>query len=206
MRLSILICHLTKRECPLRQLLNVLNPQLTQDVQIIVEADDGQQSIGAKRNALLEKATGDYIAFIDDDDLVSADYISKIFEATSTNPDCCAIWGARIWMNVDKFHSSLQYDKWGDKDGILCRPINHLNPVRRELALGVKFPNFDYCEDKFYALNLRKVLKNEVEIPGLIYLYRFSVEQSESVLKERATGKSGYVAWEELCKQMSQSK
>jgi len=41
-------------------------------------------TIGAKRNQLLHRAKGDYVAFVDDDDLVSSDYVNKVLSAVST--------------------------------------------------------------------------------------------------------------------------
>ena len=44
-------------------------------------------STGSKRNALIEKAIGKYIVFIDDDDIISADYMYNIMMASAYNPD-----------------------------------------------------------------------------------------------------------------------
>jgi len=79
------------------ELLSVLNPQITEDIEVIL-IDDGskipfkskykwlqvirQENGGASaaRNTGLDNATGDYIAFIDADDLVSEDYIAQIIK------------------------------------------------------------------------------------------------------------------------------
>jgi hypothetical protein len=56
MTLSILICSLWERAGDLARLLRVLDPQLTPDVELLIEVDNREKTTGAKRNILLEKA------------------------------------------------------------------------------------------------------------------------------------------------------
>ncbi len=53
-------------------------------VEHLVIFDNCKRSVGLKRQACLDIARGDYIAFVDDDDDISADYISRIREAIDT--------------------------------------------------------------------------------------------------------------------------
>jgi hypothetical protein len=88
-RLSILILTLKSRESMFDRLLSVLGPQCEGlPVEIIVEKDDGESCIGDKRNRCLDRATGDYIAFIDDDDLVHDEYVELILNGIETGADC----------------------------------------------------------------------------------------------------------------------
>jgi len=173
-KLSVLICSLIKRKEKLYRLLSHLNSQIQfiKSVEILVETDSGQMSIGTKRNLLLQRAQGDYIAFIDDDDLVSDDYISKILNAIRTNPDCCSLQGEITHHGQkDIFIHSLKYDHWFEKDSIYYRCPNHLNTIRRELALQVKFPEKNHGEDKDFSMLIYPLLKTEIEIEGTIYYY-----------------------------------
>lgn len=88
----------------LSTLLTRLSQQVNEDVEVLV-IDDGsvapvttshrfvklyrQENGGAAsaRNKGLDEATGDYIAFIDADDLVTEDYIEKVFEKLTEKPD-----------------------------------------------------------------------------------------------------------------------
>jgi glycosyltransferase involved in cell wall biosynthesis len=76
MTLSILICSLPGRIKYLSELLNVLNPQIEGE-EIIINIDK-YKTIGAKRNDLLNASKSDYVCFIDDDDMVSEDYLDEI--------------------------------------------------------------------------------------------------------------------------------
>lgn len=175
MKLSLLICSLTKRDRMLRRLMDRIRPQLTPEVEILVETDRGERSIGAKRNALLERAKGEYVAFIDDDDLVSRDYVIRILNAIQTQPDCVGLEGV-ITTNgrsPKKFIHSLQYREWFERDGVYYRNPNHLNAIKRELALKTKFAEVNHGEDSDYSRRVLEHLKTEVHLPGPIYFYEF---------------------------------
>ena len=191
-KLSILICSIKGREEILNNLLSLLEGQITDDVEILIEVDNKEITIGEKRNVLLKRARGDYIAFVDDDDLISNDYVSKILAAIETSPDCCGIEGEIDHMKVkrpesnerrrqprhryyrckQKFVHSNQYTKWYEKNNIYYRCPNHLNPIKRELAGQIMFPEMSQGEDKDFSLRILPLLKTEVFIKGIIYYYR----------------------------------
>ena len=171
-RLSILICSITGRENSLHKLLSILKKQENNQVEILIEIDNKEITTGEKRNNLLEKAKGDYIVFIDDDDEVSDDYIEKILKALESNPDSCGIEGEiRRKEEKNRFISAIEFNCWHYIGKTLCRSTNHLNPVKRELALKVKFPLNTHGEDEYYAMRLRSLINTEVKIEGPIYYY-----------------------------------
>lgn len=174
-KLSILICTLYSRKKHLVNLLKVLRPQKTKDVEILIEADNGQMSIGEKRNILLRDAKGDYICYIDDDDMVPSYYVEKILQAISYKPDCCSLKGEVFFKrkNVTKtFIHSVKYNDWFEHRGVYYRCPNHLNVIRRDLALKVGFKNLDKCEDRDYSFRILPLLKKEAQIEGVMYFYR----------------------------------
>lgn len=174
-KFSILICSLSSRADKLQRLMNVLEAQKNDAVEILIKTDNGEIPIGKKRNLLLEEATGDYVAFIDDDDLVAEDYVKKIIEALETRPDCCGIQGIITFQGQDPrmFIHSLKYKEWFEQNNIYYRCPNHLNPVKRELALQVRFPETNFGEDKDYSTRLFPLLKEERFISGVVYHYLY---------------------------------
>jgi glycosyltransferase involved in cell wall biosynthesis len=156
----------------------ILSLKLENEVEILVLSDNRQETTGKKRQKLLEMAKGEYIAFIDDDDAVSDYYIEKIMEGIKTKPDAI---GIRLTHYIDgkllgnTIHS-IKYNGWENipgKDGIwtFTRCPNHLNPVKRKLALKAGFPDKTYEEDKEYSYALRKYLKTEYMVDYPIYFY-----------------------------------
>jgi glycosyltransferase involved in cell wall biosynthesis len=184
MLFSILICTLDHRKEYLERIMQALSSQIKEKedlVEILSETDDGSLSIGSKRNRLLERAQGDYIAFVDDDDVVSSDYVDKILEALQSKPDV-------VGMHLLHFNDgvlagftyhSLRYESWFEnRDTNLgfmryYRNPNHLNPVKREYALQTKFPEISMGEDKDYSYKILKHLKTEEYITEPIYYYLF---------------------------------
>ncbi|NJL70647.1 MAG: glycosyltransferase family 2 protein [Candidatus Competibacteraceae bacterium] len=192
MKLSILICSLGSRHAMLARLLNRLNPQLNENVEVLVETDYGTMSIGEKRNRLLDKATGDYIAFIDDDDLVATDYVSRILDAVKTEPDCVGIEGRMTTDGADPrtFIHSFRYKTWYEQNGIYYRNPNHLNPVKREIALKVRFPDKNHGEDRDYSMSLLPLLTTEVYLEGTTYEYLYITKRKHQPPKRKWKRKS----------------
>ena len=203
MKLSILIITIPERADKLQRLMDVLRPQIPGDnsVEVLVKEElpsgDGGPTIGANRNAAVADAIGDYVCFVDDDDMVAKDYIERIFKAldqhligTAINvveigpvslvdaikqgsPDVVGINGHYIVgdKKPELFIHSIKYKQWRTEDGVHYRCPNHLNPVKRELSLQVKFPEKDHGEDTDYSMRLRPLLKTEVMVDGILYFY-----------------------------------
>lgn len=183
-KLSILICTIKGREHLLDRLLNTLNRQiddhcLRDNIEILISKDEKQYSIGHKRNLLLDAAYGEWTAFIDDDDMVSDNYIKMIYDIIISNPEADVIsLNGTITVdgkNPKKFIHSLKYDKWFEKDNIYYRPPNHLNPMRSKISKQFKFPEINHGEDKDWSMQIHesKMLKNEVYVNDTYYIYDY---------------------------------
>jgi glycosyltransferase involved in cell wall biosynthesis len=179
MKLSILIPTLESRKEKMRKLryklywyIGVLRGYGA-GIEVLEELDNGELSVGAKRQKLLERAQGDYICFIDDDDMVPDDYVEKVLKAIETEPDCCSLTGELHWPNggIERFEHSIKHDKWEKKDNVYLRYPNHLNAVKRELALQTGFKDMGHGEDRDYSDRLKPLLQSEAEIEGVIYHY-----------------------------------
>lgn len=177
MKFSILICSLQHRKNLLNRLMSRLKPQLGnhKDIEILFNIDDGRKTIGRKRNELLKKAVGRYVAFIDDDDLVANCYIDEIMKGIDKGKDSCSLKGT-VSINNQKpkiFIHSIKYNRWFEKGGIYYRPPNHLNVIKRELALLAGFPDRNKFEDRVYSRHVKKYIKSEFVINKTLYYYLY---------------------------------
>lgn len=178
--LSILIPTMPKRSGLLKRLLNALQPQCTDQVEILTFSDEGRITTGRKRNDLLKRAQGKYVVFIDDDDLVSDTYVADILQAAEHDTDCITFNG---WMKTDgqnhkQFRFSIQYpytEVTFEGKQVYLRYPNHLTPIKREIALQVQFPNISMGEDYAWATEIhnRKLIKSERKINKELYFYLY---------------------------------
>ncbi len=172
--LSILICTIDRRANLLFRLLKLLENQQIPEIEILIEKDNCELSIGAKRNILLNRSSGEYCCFIDDDDLVSSDYVSRIISALSSKPDCVGFVGNITFKSriIKTFIHTLKCKEWHETDNVYYRCINHLNPVKIELAKKVGFEDLNHGEDHDYSKKLQPLLKTEVFLDDKpIYFY-----------------------------------
>ena len=176
-KLSILIPTLEDRKESLAGLRAELDRQVgKRNVEVLHLSDNRQMSIGQKRNMLLNQSQGEYVAFVDDDDMVFPDYVDKVLNALVKNPDCTSLTGEIVFSDgySRPFIHSLRYTQWIDDHGnkVYYRPPNHLNAVRRSIALQVGFPPWNSGEDRSFSMGIRHHLKTEQWIDGCIYTYR----------------------------------
>ncbi len=179
-KLSLMICTLSNRKAMLDRLLHVLQPQVdaaNDEVEILIDEDQGQITTGAKRNRMVNNATGEFCAFIDDDDLVSNDYVDKVLGGIKANPtvDCVGLVGIITFNGSGprRFIHSIKCDGWYEKDGVYYRAPNHLNSIRRSLCLQVPYPPITIGEDKAFSDAIRPLLKTEAPIDDPIYHYLY---------------------------------
>ena len=144
---------------------------MTEEVEILVNEDDGKKTTGTKRIELLQMAKGEYVVFVDDDDIVSSDYVESILKAIDSSPDAVGISGFFIRnTRVSRAEYSI-HNEWNTTPNLETRPINHLCPVKREIAIQAGFPDIFRGEDRAYAERLKPLLKTEVRIDKEIYNY-----------------------------------
>lgn len=174
--LSILICSLEERKKELGFIFEKLLHQrlsYASKIEVLIESDNREITIGEKRNILLSRAQGEYICFVDDDDDISNDYIESIMKALESKPDCVGIEGTIDYMGIKGiFKHSRQFQSWYTGPDAFYRTPNHLNPVKREIALRIGFPPQSFGEDQIYSNGIKRMLKTEVYINHPIYFYK----------------------------------
>jgi hypothetical protein len=168
-------------------LIAVLNTQIAaanaQDiVEIITETDNGENTVGKKRNTVLDKARGEYVCFIDDDDMVTDIYVSKTLKALESRPDVVELVGFLPKYNLPFIHN-LNCGGHFRKDGIQFRTPNHLNTIKTSIAKEVRYPEISHGEDQDYSHRLWSsgLMKTESLIGDRMYIYQFDSRTSETV-------------------------
>lgn len=184
---TIGILHLPKRAECYNALMQELNKQIAvnnaQDkIEIITETDNGENSVGKKRNNVLDKARGEYVCFIDDDDMITDIYVSKTLKALESKPDVVELVGYLPKYNLPFIHN-LNCGGHFRKDGIQFRTPNHLNTIKTSIARRVRYPEISHGEDQDYSHRLwdSGLMKTEALIGDRMYIYQFDSAKSETV-------------------------
>lgn len=181
MRLSIIIPYYNTYEYT-EKLLEVLIPQLTKEVEVII-IDDGckeerldkyessnihirhllNNSGGASvpRNIGLAGATGEYITFIDSDDMVSNDYIERIFKAMGSDIIFLSWSSDEVSVKMD-----LHPPKWNCS--VWCRVY------KREIIGNTRFPeDLKIAEDYVFNQNIKYKTSNVIKK----YVYFYNIRE-----------------------------
>ena len=182
MKLSILICSLDQRYSLLIGFLKSLQKQVldNKEVEVLVFINNGRRTIGTIRNKLVSHAKGEYVCFVDDDDIIPEYYIKEILKNTKNNPDCVGFFGTISidGKNKRKFIHSIKYKNWFELNGIFYRCPNHLNPIKSRIVRSTPFPEINYAEDRNFSMKLRGKLKTENYINKNMYNYRYLSNKS----------------------------
>ena len=183
MKWSILILTQPSRKDFLVRLLAMLEPQVQkeQSVEIVIRMCDPALALGENRQKMIEGAAGEYVCFVDDDDLVAPDYVGKILPLL----DGVDYIGFRLSLYSDgkpqlpTFHS-LKYPKWfADLTG-LYRDISHVNPIRRELALAVPMSGARGEDARWSdAMRAKAIVRTEHFIDEVMYHYYYRSSKTD---------------------------
>ena len=180
MKLSILILSIHKRKEFLDRIISELNYQiqnnkLENQVEVLTEIDNGELSIGIKRNSLKNKAIGEYICYIDDDDLVPEYYLKEIFAVINKGYDLINFFVEQkvdgVFKKIICPNTSIDYLEV--KDIFFWCNMLHLCPHKKQLAQSISFPNINSWEDLAYSKELKKICKNNFRIEKTMYYYLF---------------------------------
>jgi glycosyltransferase involved in cell wall biosynthesis len=184
--LSVLILTLPTRIESYSNLIKNLNQQVVDNnlmdrVQILSLCDTKELSVGNKRNILLNQSCGKYVCFIDDDDVISNDYLIKIISATNSNSDVITFCGEYVENHIKTpFSISVIHRGNYNYPNIFYRLPNHLCPVKREIAMNCMFTDKNFGEDSDYAEKINTHIKNEFHIQDKLYFYMYDSNKSQT--------------------------
>lgn len=177
---SICILTVPERENDLARLFGSLKRQVgDRDIQILVNDRGG--ALGEKRQWCLNHAMGEYICFIDDDDLVAHDYVETIYPLL----DGVDYIGFRLQLYNDgakqkpTFHS-LRYENWSEDENGFYRNVSHLNPIRTEISREGRFDG-GFGEDFRWSQQVKPVTEHFIDKPLYFYFHSSKYSLSQGV-------------------------
>ena len=189
MKLSIIIPYYNA-EPYTSELLNCLAPQLTDGVEVVV-VDDGSKKpfktehewvkvirkknggVSSARNVGLRNTTGEYVAFIDADDLVADTYVEQILNSMPFD---------FLEMSWKSLPGGAQYSqKLNSQYDRLHNPSACTRVFKRDFIGKVRFnEKKDMAEDEDFTRHVDLERGHRAVITDYLYFYRTSVANSGS--------------------------
>lgn len=154
-----------------------------QPVEHLILVDNKRRTVGEKRDALLRAAGGAYVAFVDDDDAVTPDYVAALLKAAQQAPDVITFRQVAVVNGQSgEIEFRLGNPNEGFKPGGLTkRNAWHVCAWRRTLAVLSRFPASSYGEDWAFAAPLCALPGlREVHIPAVLHEYHHSAATTEA--------------------------
>lgn len=194
LKLSILIATTDQRKELFNTLFAEFTKQVTENqledkVEVLFDNTGKELPLGTKRQYLLEKAQGEFIVFMDDDDWPIPTYVKTIVDIIENNNVDCIGFKIRMTTNLRNEQvcdHSLRHKNEGwmnkQKGFDYIRNVTMFNPVRRLLALEAGFPDLRWGEDHWFADRVTPLCKSEfyVEDKPYMFWYRFSNAESNA--------------------------
>ncbi len=147
------------------------------------------------RNAGYQEVTGDYLAFVDSDDMVALDLYNNLLEtAVFYNADIveCGFVKFIDEKDLQKLSSQNTADEFGTEEALELLMKEELKQVvwnkiyKKEVVNSFLFEKGKIHEDEFWTYKIFARAKKIVKLSTPLYFYR---QQNESIMAEKYTVK-----------------
>lgn len=179
--LSILTPSVPERiSTHLLKLINKIEKQIqNKPVEHLIFLDNKKRSIGYKRDSLVKIANGKYLAFVDDDDDISEDYVENLLNAITNNDVDVITFKQYCYVNnnpVSIVNFSLNHKENEDyiPNTTFKRMPFHVCAWRTEIAKKYNFPDLNYGEDLKWCKQLLTETKTEYHIDKILHSYIYN--------------------------------
>jgi hypothetical protein len=159
------------------------------EVEVLVDSStkfiNGGLSIGKKREAMVQRAEGKYLCFLDDDETIAPNYLEILVRMCNEDKDVCCFRNIskldNFWMVVDM---NLFFDNEAAMPGIIQRRPWHICPVRSHLAQQHEFSDINYGEDWDWFEKVLKQCNNQARSFAIIHQYNHGKHsESDKIMK-----------------------
>lgn len=181
--ISILIPTMTPRKQLFEQVLAEVRKQIAEcpeiRTEVIWESDNGELTLGQKRNVLVDRCQGKYHCFVDDDDVL-APYFLRTFVPmiqSGIDYDCASFLGAHYKRGVlnKLFYHSLDVPEWAETSERFLRSVSPMNMIKTSIVRQVRYKDIRNTEDHEFSKRLMAsgLLQTEFKIDPNRPIYHY---------------------------------
>ena len=166
-----------------QQDLNSLLESLSKDDRVAVRTLDENRGISEATNAALEICTGEFVAFLDQDDLLAVNAIEEIESVVSTHQKVDFIYSDENKIDDQgRFSARFRKPSWSPERLRGQNYCSHLSVIRTDLIHlhGGLISEFDGAQDHELLLRLAPHFRAVVHIPKVLYHWRISEGSTSS--------------------------
>ena len=168
-------------------LLGALPGVAARDRRIRLVRLESHQGISAALNKGLDVAEGQWLTFLDHDDVLEPDALFQNVRLLQENPGLDLIYSDEDKLTEAGFDSPILKPDWSPDFFLSCNYLCHLIFLRRDLVreVGGFQPQFDGSQDYDLLLRVTERTNRIHHIPRVLYHWRRSANSSASDVRQK---------------------
>jgi GT2 family glycosyltransferase len=168
-------------------LLHALPALASRDRRIRLVTLESHQGISAALNRGLDLANGEWITFLDHDDLLEPDALFQNVKRLQENPGLDLIYSDEDKLTDQGFESPILKPDWSPDFFLSCNYLCHMIFLRRDLVreVGGFQSQFDGSQDYDLLLRVSERTNRIYHIPRVLYHWRRSENSSASDVRQK---------------------
>lgn len=149
----------------------------TQDSRVRCVTMERNLGISLNTNAGIAAATGDFVAFLDHDDVIEPDTLYEYAKAVDIHPDTDLLYCDEDKLTQDGNHVGPVFKTIADIDHLRCQNyVTHFLAIRRSLldTLELGGPEYDGAQDYNLTLQAFEHARRITHVPRMLYHWRMA--------------------------------